>query len=88
MRAFLLACLAIVVIGACGYLAVNTKQESSGSAYTTDSARIDPSWAWRATGTKEPITPAEECDMRKPWGWFFVDFGKPRGESAACRISQ
>lgn len=88
MRAFLLACVAIVVIGACGYLVVNTKQESSGSAFTTDGTRIDPSWAWRTAGTKEPTTPAEECAMRKPWGWFFVDFGRPRGEPIACRISQ
>ncbi len=88
MRAFLLACLAIVVVGAGGYLFVNAMQQPSGAAYATDGARISPSWAWRSTGTAEPATAAEECDMRKPWGWFFVDFGRPRGEPVACRLSQ
>lgn len=88
MRAFLLSCLAIVVIGAGGYLVVNAMQQPSGVAYTTDGARISTNWAWRSTGTKEPTTSTEECDMRKPWQWIFVDFGKPRGEPAACRISQ
>jgi hypothetical protein len=88
MRAFLLACLAIVIIGAGGYFFVNSMQEPSGVAYTTTGARINTSWAWRSTGIKEPVTASEECDMRKPWGWIFVDFGKPRRESAVCRISQ
>jgi hypothetical protein len=88
MRAFLLACLAIVIIGAGGYLFVNSMQEPSGVAYSTDGARITASWSWRSTGIKEPVTAREECEMRKPWGWIFVDFGKPRGESAVCRISQ
>lgn len=88
MRAFLLACLAVVVIGAGSYFAVNVTQEPSGLAYTTEGVRIDPSWAWRSAGTTEPTTAAEECHVRKPWGWFFVDFGRPHGEPAACRISQ
>jgi hypothetical protein len=88
MRAFLLACLAIVVIGAGGYLGLNTLQQPSGRAYSTEGARIDANWAWRSTGIKEPTTEAEECDPRRPWQWFFVDFGKPRGESVTCRISQ
>lgn len=88
MRAILLAWLAIFVTGAAGCLGINMLQQSSGLAYSTDGARIDTSWAWRSTGTREPITEAEECDTRKPWQWFFVDFGHPRGESATCRISQ
>ena len=37
MRAFLLACLAIVVIGAGGYLGLNTLQQPSGSLLDTPS---------------------------------------------------
>ena len=89
MRAFLVACLAIVAIGAGGYVFLNAMQEPSGVAYATDGARINTSWAWRSVsgpaGTGEK---AEECDMRKTWQWIFVDFGRPGGESAACWISQ
>jgi hypothetical protein len=88
MRVFLLACLAIVVIGIGGYFVANAAQQPSGVAFATDGARIDTSWAWRSAGRSEPATAAQECSLRKPWGWIFVDFGKPRSESAACRISQ
>jgi hypothetical protein len=95
MRAFLVACLAIVVVAVGGYFFVNAMQESSGLAYATDGARINTSWAWRSvsgpTGASEPGTQpaqAHECDARKTWQWIFVDFGRPDGESAACSISQ
>ena len=78
----------MVVIGVSGYFFVNTMQQPTGVANTADSARIRTSWVWRSPVTREPDTPSEECDMRKPWGWFFVDFGRPRGEPVACRISQ
>jgi hypothetical protein len=88
MRAHLAACLAILIIGAGGYFLLDSLQMPSGDAYAIDGARIRPSWAWRSTGTSEPITRAEECDRREPWQWIFVDFGKPRGESAVCSDSQ
>jgi hypothetical protein len=77
MRAFIAACLALIVIGAGGYFGVNAMQQPSGSAYTTDGARIDPKWTSRA-----------DCGTRTAWEWFFVDFGKPSGESALCSVSQ
>ena len=40
MRAFLVACLAVIVIGAGGYFFLNAMQEPTGVAYTTDGARI------------------------------------------------
>jgi hypothetical protein len=90
MRAFMVACLAIVAIGAGGYFFLGAMQQSSGLAYATDGARIDPSWAWRSvpgpSGTSN--TAQAECDERKPWQWIFVDLGRPEGESAACSISQ
>jgi len=103
MRAFLAACLAIVVIGAGSYFALSTLQQPTGVAYTTDGARISPQWSWRAvfrqtkadepaikTGMTIPAAPgerADDCDMRTAWQWIFVDFGSPKGE-AACSVSQ
>jgi hypothetical protein len=91
MRAFLLACLAIVVIGAGGYFFLSDMQQPSGVAYSTEGARIDTSWAWRSvsgpTGASEGAQ-AKECDPRKTWQWIFVDFGRPDGEPALCSISQ
>jgi hypothetical protein len=88
MRVHLAACLAIFIIGAGGYFLLGSLQLPSGDAYAVDGARIGTSWAWRSTGTSEPITRAEECDKREPWQWIFVDFGRPRGESAVCSDSQ
>jgi len=81
MRAFLLACLAIIAIGAGGYFSLNAVQQPSGAAYTTDGARIDPSWSWRNA-------PAQPCETRSAWQWFFVDMRRPHGESRICSVSQ
>jgi len=90
MRAFLLACLAILVIGVGGYFFLGSMQESSGAAFATDGARINPDWAWRSVSTQAGAgeTPQGECDTRKAWQWIFVDFARPEGESALCSISQ
>jgi hypothetical protein len=47
MRAFLAACVAAIVLAACGVLALGAVQKSSGAAFSTEGARIDPSWSWR-----------------------------------------
>jgi len=90
MRAFLVACLAIVAIGAGGYFFLGAMQEPSGVAYTTEGARIDTSWVWRSVpgpgGAGE--TAPSVCNPRKTWQWAFVDLGRPEGESATCSISQ
>jgi hypothetical protein len=104
MRAFLAACLGIIVMGIGGYYLLSTLQEPSGIAYSTDGARIDPQWSWRsvlgnahagpaATGTamktaEETYDMDEACRVRAPWQWIFVDFGKPEGEPATCKASQ
>jgi hypothetical protein len=85
MRAFFAACLAVIIIGAGGYYSLNSVQRSSGAAYTTDAARINPSWSWRATSASPAATP---CEPRKPWQWFFVDFHDPEGEPGLCSDSQ
>jgi hypothetical protein len=81
MGAFIAACLAFIILGAGGYFALNTAQQSSGAAYSTQGARIDPDWSWRVTGNKS-------CEPRESWQWFFVDFRHPRGESPLCSDSQ
>jgi hypothetical protein len=95
MRAFWLACVAIVVVGAGGYFFLNAMQESTGIAYTTDGARISPNWAWRsvfrsagANSTQTKTATADECDQRRAWQWIFVDLGRPHGEPATCSVSQ
>jgi len=85
MRAFLLACLAVLVIGAAGYCALDALQQPSGEAFATDSARIDPSWSWR-TGLAAPS--GSQCQPRKIWQWFFVDFRRPADELPVCSDSQ
>jgi hypothetical protein len=47
MRAFLAACVATIVLAACGVLALGAVQKSSGTAFSTEGARIDPNWSWR-----------------------------------------
>jgi hypothetical protein len=47
MRAFLAACAVVIVLAACGMLALSAAQKPSGVAFATDGARINPHWAWR-----------------------------------------
>ena len=77
MRAFLVACLATVVVGAGGYYWLNSLQQPTGIAFATGATRITPQWSWRA-----------DCDPRTPSEWFFLDFGTPKGEPSACKVSQ
>jgi hypothetical protein len=81
MRAFLLACAAYILVGAGAYFSLNMLQESSGDAYTQETARIDPGANWRLVTT---TLPAQTCKPRTVSQWFFVDFGDPAGESPAC----
>jgi hypothetical protein len=103
MRAFLAACVAVVIIGAGGYLVLTEIQQPTGVAYTTGGARISPQWSWRSVFRADASGPAtktamnmpdapnaltEECDLRSTWHWIFVDFGSPDGESSICSVSQ
>jgi hypothetical protein len=90
MRAFLVACLAMVAVATGGYFLLGTLQEPSGMAFSTDGARIDTNWSWRSvpgdTGAGE--TAQAGCTMRETWQWAFVDFRRPKGEAAPCWVSQ
>ena len=85
MRAFLMACVVFIAIGAGGYFTLNAMQKPTGTEYTTGGARIDPSWSWRIATT---TSKAEPCAPRESWQWFFVDFRHPRGEPGLCSDSQ
>src|ERR1700687_3603072 len=47
MRAFLAACIAAIILAACGVFALGAVQKASGTAFSTEGVRIDPSWSWR-----------------------------------------
>ena len=47
MRAFLAACIAAIILAACGVFALGAVQRASGAAFSTEGVRIDPSWSWR-----------------------------------------
>jgi hypothetical protein len=89
MRVFLAACLAIVLLAVGGYFAANAMQRLSGVAYTTEGARINPSYSWRRMFAKQKQAPAgqagmtvpaahdgmaDECDVSTTWRWILVDF--------------
>jgi hypothetical protein len=85
MRAFLVACVAFILLGAGTYFSLDALQQSSGAAYTRQTAHIDPSWSWRlATAT----SPAQTCKARTSSQWFFVDFGDLAGEPSVCKDTQ
>jgi hypothetical protein len=90
MRAFLAACLAIVVIGTGGYFSLNATQQPAGVAYSTAEARINPSWSWRSVLSENVVgdPTANQCTGRKASQWIFVDLRDPNGEPSICSISQ
>jgi hypothetical protein len=90
MRAFLLSCGAILILGAVAYFSINALQQPTGLAYATSGARIDPNWSWRSVLNESASGPtmAEGCSLRTTWQWIFIDFGDPKGESSTCSISQ
>jgi hypothetical protein len=100
MRAFLIACAAIVILAVGGYVSVNAMQRLSGAAYTTEGARITPSWSWRRLITRAKALPAgqagtnvaptsaglvDECDVVTTWRWILVDFSNTANEVPDCQ---
>jgi len=90
MRAFLAACLAIVVLGTGGYFLLNAMQQPAGVAFSTTGVRINPALSWRAVLSKnvagDPTT--NQCTSRTAAQWIFVDLRDPNGEPDLCSISQ
>jgi hypothetical protein len=85
MRVFLYALLATFIIGAGSVVALSGAQRLSGSAYTTEGARIKQSWSTKRMMAKQGPqggsmtagagdTGAESCDTSSAWRWITVDF--------------
>ena len=95
MRVFLYALLATFIIGAGSVFALNTAQRLSGTAYTTEGARIKQTWSTRRMLAKQGPTGgdmkpgagdtgAESCDVSGTWRWILVDFSDTAGEAPEC----
>jgi hypothetical protein len=88
MRVFLAACVAIIIIAITAYFTVNVMQRPSGIAYTTEGARIDPSWTSRRllSRTSTPVAQVgmDECDGATTWRWVLVDLSGNAREAPDC----
>ena len=86
MRVFLYALLATFIIGAGSVVALSSAQRLSGSAYTTEGARIKQSWSTKRMMAKQGPQggnmgqhagqgdTVESCDTSSAWRWITVDF--------------
>ena len=88
MRIFLIACVAVVVIAIAAALSLNSVQKPSGTRYTTEGARIHPSWSFRQVFSRTKKAPqtvamamptsddvAEEgCEVPSAWALILADF--------------
>ena len=89
MRAFLIACLAILVIAIGAIYALGPVQRTAGLAYVGDGARIDPKWSWRVVGTeagpmKTSEARADDCGVRSVWAMIRADFSSTRTADPLC----
>ncbi len=94
MRVFLAACLAMVILAVAGYFATSMAQRLSGTAYTTEGARIKQSWTYRRVAKRvapgghgmampnDASNVAEDCDVSTTLQWIMIDFGA--GDAPTC----
>lgn len=54
MRVFLAAVLAAIVLAGGALFALSTTQRVAGAAYSTEGARINPTWSWRSMIRRSP----------------------------------
>jgi hypothetical protein len=98
MRVFLISCLAVVVLGIGAFLALSAVQKPSGTRFTTEGARINPSWSFRQVFTKAKAAPntvamampvsdrvmEENCDVSNAWLMILADFSGSETADQAC----
>lgn len=99
MRVFIIACLATVILAVGGLFALASVQRPAGLAYTTEGARISPSWSWRQMVTRTKAAPsnqasmtvpqaseamAEDCDVSSAWSYILVDFRDSPTADPSC----
>jgi hypothetical protein len=99
MRAFIVACLAVIVIGVGGLFTLNSFQRPAATAYSTDGARINPKWSWRnmlrravpsvsqsvnTASLQGTMAEQDECATATALAWLFVDFGNSPNDAPGC----
>jgi hypothetical protein len=89
MRAFLIACLAILVIAIGAIYVLGPMQQTAGLAYVGAGARVDPKWSWRMVGTeagpmKASEARADDCGVRSVWAMIRADFSSTRTADPLC----
>lgn len=96
MRVFLIACLAIVVLGVGAFLTLGSVQKPAGTVYTTDGARISQKWTWRQVVARPKAAPqnvsmampavgavAEDCSAGA-WSYILADFSSTTTADIDC----
>lgn len=88
MRAFIIACVAALVIAIAAVASLGLVQRSSAAAFTTDATRINPSWTLRPPAAQAPTRGAspgaaasgmhEECSAMTMWQMIRGDLGMSR----------
>ncbi len=99
MRAFVVACLAVLIIGVGSLFTLNSFQRPAAAAYSTDGARINAKWSWRnvlrrkmpavsqgvnVAGLQGTMAEQDECAQATALAWLFVDFGSSPNEAPGC----
>jgi hypothetical protein len=82
MRAFLAACLALILIAVGGVVALGSVQKPAGIAYVGTGARVDPSWSWRTQSTaSHKAGEAATAPCNGTWAMIRADFrGSPTAD--------
>ena len=98
MRVFLFSCLAVVVLALGAFLTLNAAQKPTGVRYTTEGARISPSWSIRQVFSRQKTAPKtvamamptadsvadENCDVTSAWAMIAADFGNSPTSEPTC----
>lgn len=98
MRVFLIACLATLVLALGALFTLNSVQKRAGTSYTTEGARIAPSWGLRQVFSKQKVAPktvamalpesegmADDCgDVSSAWAMILADFASSPTAEPTC----
>jgi hypothetical protein len=58
MRAFLASCAVAIILAIAGVFLLGTAQRSTGTAFSTEGVRINPTWSWRQVFRKTVSSPS------------------------------
>jgi hypothetical protein len=103
MRAFLAACAAAIILAIVGVFLLGAVQRPAGTAFSTEGARINPSWSWRqmfrstssAPGSRAPSGQTEGAmahvgpeSCEETNAYHWIFVDFGENESEACAASQ